>query len=103
MVHSCHLLATGGFALKKVVRLVAVVLGLFLAGLAYLQYQEILNINWTRLQAASQNTIATLGNAITQIPGFTASGNPTVLAISNLGIPLTGSMSMGFAIEFMRG
>jgi hypothetical protein len=53
--------------------------------------------------AAPQNTIATLANAIAQIPGFTAIGYPTGLAISNLGILLTGSMSMGFVIGFLRG
>jgi uncharacterized membrane protein (Fun14 family) len=30
-----------GYALKKIVKLVAVVVGLFIAGLAYLQYQQI--------------------------------------------------------------
>ena len=39
-----------GYALKKVVKLVAVVAGLFFAGLAYLQYQQIVNINWNKLQ-----------------------------------------------------
>jgi uncharacterized membrane protein (Fun14 family) len=39
-----------GYALKKVIKLVSVIVGLFLAGLAYLQYQEIANINWNKLQ-----------------------------------------------------
>lgn len=34
-----------GYALKKVVKLAAVVVGLFFTGIAYLQYQQILNIN----------------------------------------------------------
>ena len=58
-----------GYALKKVVKLVAVVVGLFFAGLAYLQYQQIIAINWNKLQQASQNTVTTLTNATTQIPG----------------------------------
>jgi uncharacterized membrane protein (Fun14 family) len=33
-----------GYALKKVVKLVAAVVGLFLAGLAYLQYQQIISM-----------------------------------------------------------
>jgi len=49
-----------GYALKKVVRLAAVVVGLFFSGIAYLEYQQILNINWNKLQAASQNTLSTL-------------------------------------------
>jgi uncharacterized membrane protein (Fun14 family) len=35
-----------GYALKKVVKLIAVVVGLFLVGLAYLQYQQIASFNW---------------------------------------------------------
>jgi uncharacterized membrane protein (Fun14 family) len=78
--------------------LAAIVVGLFFAGLAYLQYQQILSLNWAKLQAASQDTLTTLANATTQIPGFNNTG-----ALSNLGIPLTGSMAMGFAVGFMRG
>jgi uncharacterized membrane protein (Fun14 family) len=90
-----------GYALKKVAKLVAVVVGLFFAGIAYLQYQQILNINWSKLQAVSQNTLTTLANAATQIPGFSSGDHTAVLSI--IGIPLSGSMSMGFAIGFMKG
>jgi uncharacterized membrane protein (Fun14 family) len=38
-----------GFALKKVVKLIAIVVGLFIAGLAYLQYQQVTSINWNRI------------------------------------------------------
>jgi uncharacterized membrane protein (Fun14 family) len=34
-----------GYALKKVIKMVAVIFGLFLAGLAYLQYHHIASIN----------------------------------------------------------
>jgi uncharacterized membrane protein (Fun14 family) len=34
-----------GDALKKVIKVLAIVVGLFFAGLAYLQYQQILSIN----------------------------------------------------------
>jgi uncharacterized membrane protein (Fun14 family) len=91
-----------GYALKKIVKIFAIVVGLFFAGIAYLQYQQILNINWNKLQAASQNLLSNLANATTQIPGFNVNGHGT-LTIMNLGSPLTGSMSMGFAIGFMKG
>jgi uncharacterized membrane protein (Fun14 family) len=48
-----------GYALKKVIKLVAVIVGLFLAGLAYLQSQQIANINWNKLQHISEHTITT--------------------------------------------
>ncbi len=90
-----------GYALKKVMKVVAVVSGLFFAGIAYLQYLQVVNINWNKLQAASQNTLSTLTNATTQLPGFNSSNH--IAALSNLGIPLTGSMAMGFAVGFMKG
>jgi uncharacterized membrane protein (Fun14 family) len=49
-----------GYALKKVIKLVAVIVGLFLAGLAYLQYHQIAYVNWNRLQALSEGAITTL-------------------------------------------
>ena len=98
-----------GFALKKVLKILALVVGLFFAGLAYLQYQQIVNINWNKLQASSQNVVTTLANATTQMTNHISSATDsnnhgtTALAISNLGIPLTGSMAMGFAVGFMKG
>ena len=59
-----------GYALKKVIKLVAVIVGLFLTGLAYLQYNQIANINWNKLQQVSEGTIAILSNLITQIPAI---------------------------------
>ena len=55
-----------GYALKKVIKLVAMIIGLFLAGLAYLQYHQIANINWNKLQTVSEGAITTLSNAIIQ-------------------------------------
>jgi uncharacterized membrane protein (Fun14 family) len=97
-----------GYALKKVIRLVAIIFGLFLAGLAYLQYHHIANINWNKLQQVSEGTITTLSNVITQIPSISAGDGHAAttassLAITSVGIPLTGSMSAGFTIGFMKG
>jgi uncharacterized membrane protein (Fun14 family) len=50
-----------GYALKKVVKLIAVIVGLFIAGLAYLQYQQIASIIWNKVEA----TISTIANATT--------------------------------------
>ncbi|MFY9799202.1 MAG: FUN14 domain-containing protein, partial [Candidatus Nitrosopolaris sp.] len=46
-----------GYAIKKVIKLAAVIVGLFIATLAYLQYQRILNVDWHTVQALSQNGI----------------------------------------------
>jgi hypothetical protein len=65
------------------------------------QYQQIIDIKWAKLQAVSQNAVATLTDATTQIPGLNNSDHTA--ALSNLGIPLTGSLSMGFAVGFIKG
>jgi uncharacterized membrane protein (Fun14 family) len=97
-----------GYALKKVIKLLAVIVGLFLAGLAYLQYHQITNVNWNKLQTVSEGAITTLSNAITQISeisgdGHVAAATASSLAMTSFGIPLTGSMSAGFTIGFMKG
>ena len=96
-----------GYALKKVIKLLAVIVGLFLAGLAFLQYHQIANINWNKLQTVSEGTITTLSNAIMQIQssgdGHGAAATASSFAMTSLGIPLTGSMSAGFTIGFIKG
>ena len=82
----------------------AIIAGFFLAALAYLQYQQIARLNWGKLQTISEDTLPTLANATQQIPGFDGYSNaPTELVMANLGIPLTGSLAIGFTIGFMRG
>ena len=101
-----------GYAIKKVIKIVAVIVGLFLAGLAYLQYYQIANINWNKLQTVSEGTITTISNAIImQIPSISggsidsshAAATASSLALTNYGIPLSGSMSAGFTIGFIKG
>jgi uncharacterized membrane protein (Fun14 family) len=95
-----------GYALKKIIKIVAIIAGFFLAALAYLQYQQIANINWDKSHSISVNTLTTLANATQQFPGFDGNGIGNVLpelVMTNLGIPLTGSLAIGFSIGFMRG
>ena len=56
-----------GYALKKVIKLAAVIMGLFIAALAYLEYQRILNMDWDRIQVVSQNGITWVADAIIRI------------------------------------
>src|SRR5919108_2016866 len=77
-----------GYALKKVIKLIAVIAGLFIAGLAYLQYQQIDSFNWDKIE----DTISTIANTTTNT--FNDHSVET-LATTNLGIPLTSGMSAG--------
>jgi uncharacterized membrane protein (Fun14 family) len=95
-----------GYAVKKVIKLVAIIVGLFLAGLAYLQHQQIANINWNKLQQISEGAITTLSNLTMQITGVSGDSSHAATsssAMTSFGIPLTGSISIGFTIGFMKG
>ena len=85
-----------GWALKKVIKLAAVVVGLFLGALIYLQSQTLININWDKLQSASETTLSTIGNSITNTGEISN-------IMGNVGIALTGSLSAGFVVGFMKG
>ena len=64
--------------------------------MAYLQYQQIASVNWAKVEG----TISTIANATTNTFN---DYNVETLATTNLGISLTGSMSAGFTIGFMKG
>jgi uncharacterized membrane protein (Fun14 family) len=85
-----------GYALKKVLKLIAIIVGLFIAGLAYLQYQQLATFNWENIEG----TITSLANTIAS--SFNDYSIET-LGLTNFGIPPTIGMSAGFAIGFMRG
>ena len=76
-----------GYALKKVIRIAAIIVGLFIAGLAFLQHQQIASINWDKIQGS----ITALANATAS----TLNDNSiTTLAISNFSIPLTSHVRL---------
>ena len=93
-----------GYAIKKVIRIAAVIVGLFIAGLAYLEYQKIINVDWGRVQSVSQSGVTWVADTLTHVsnnigaPHTASSG----FEISNI-IPLTSSVSAGFMLGMLRG
>jgi uncharacterized membrane protein (Fun14 family) len=55
------------YAIKKVIKIAAIIVGLFIAGMAYFQYQRIINFDWERVQAFSQNGNTCVVNTLTHI------------------------------------
>jgi uncharacterized membrane protein (Fun14 family) len=112
-----------GFALKRIMKILAVIAGVFFAALLYLESQHIVNINWDKLQTISNSVLSTIttttatanststGGAGLSIPSIlgnnsTGAANailPITSTMANLGIPLTGSTVMGFTIGIMKG
>jgi uncharacterized membrane protein (Fun14 family) len=90
-----------GYAIKKVIKLAAVIVGLFIAALASLEYQRIISVEWNKVQAVSQNGIDWVANALPHVSG-TIDGSH-IGTLSNIGIPLVSSVSAGFVLGIARG
>jgi len=85
-----------GFAIKRVLKIIAVVAGLFFGVLIYLQSQSILNVNWDKLQSVSESTLSVVTNSVSNAGQISA-------ITTNLGIPLTGGLSAGLILGFTKG
>jgi uncharacterized membrane protein (Fun14 family) len=59
--------ALAGYAIKEVMKIAAIIVGLVIAALGYLEYQRIISIDWEMLQTVSQNAITTSANTLTHL------------------------------------
>jgi uncharacterized membrane protein (Fun14 family) len=89
-----------GYAIKKVIKIVAVIIGLFVAVLGYLEYQRIIQVDWISLQTVSQSGIIWLTNAVTHISN-NIDADRIGISASNL-IPLASSTSAGLMLGLAR-
>jgi uncharacterized membrane protein (Fun14 family) len=81
-----------GYAIKHVMKILAFGVGILFAALMYFQQQGIVNVNWDKLQIASQNALSTLTNAAGQFSHTS----------TNFDLPMTGTAALGFAIGLLR-
>jgi hypothetical protein len=66
-----------------------------------MEYQRIIDVNWTKSQAVSHNGLTWVANTfihISQNIGSTHTGT-----VPNLGIPLAASASVGLMLGLARG
>jgi uncharacterized membrane protein (Fun14 family) len=90
-----------GYVLKKIAKILAVIAGVFFAAILYFESNGIINANWDKLQSITQSTVSSLTSLITTASN--GNNSSTLLPITNLGLPLTGSAAAGFAIGFIKG
>jgi uncharacterized membrane protein (Fun14 family) len=65
--------AVAGYAMKKVMKIAAVVVGLFIAGLAFLSYKGWIDVKWTAMEIATRSTLANVTAQAIHILNDTAS------------------------------
>ncbi|MBV9178604.1 MAG: hypothetical protein JO327_11210 [Nitrososphaeraceae archaeon] len=104
-----------GIAIRYIVKIIAIIAGLFFAALMYLQSQGVISVNWTKLQAMSQPILSSLTNSLNSTKSGVGVGhNSSTTAIPNLihsslpfipidmGLPLVGSAGLGFILGLTR-
>ena len=115
-----------GFTIKRIMKILAVIAGVFFAALLYLESQHIVNVNWDKIQTISNSVLSTIaatatttnatsttsGGGMGPIQAFLGNNStaaaathilPITSTMANLGIPLTGSTAMGFTIGLLKG
>jgi uncharacterized membrane protein (Fun14 family) len=94
--------AVAGYAIKKVMKIAAVVIGLFVAALAYLSYRGWVDVKWAAMEDASRSTLTNASEQVVHALNTTATqfaSHPSTVTTS--GLPI-GAM-FGFVPGLMMG
>jgi uncharacterized membrane protein (Fun14 family) len=95
-----------GYALKKVMKIAAVVIGLFVVGLAYLSYRGWVDVKWVAMEDASRSTLTNASEQVVHALNNTATqfaAHPSTLATSWLPIAATFGFVPGLMVGFKKG
>lgn len=83
-----------GFALKKVGKLMALIVGLFFVGVQTLAWLGYVNIEWARLQADAEPWLA---------PGSLQESWQGLLSVMTYNVPFAAAFVPGFILGLRRG
>lgn len=91
-----------GYAIKKVMKIAAIIIGLFVAALAYLSYKGLLDVKWAAMENVTRHTLTnTYEQTFHVLNNISAqfAAHPSNIAIS--GIPVAAGV--GFVPGLMMG
>ena len=80
-----------GFALKKIAKIAAAVIGVFSLGLIYMESQGIITVDWLGVETWGNTALAGLGQAEGALGAFLAN------------LPIAGGAVVGFALGVKWG
>jgi uncharacterized membrane protein (Fun14 family) len=95
-----------GYAIKKVMKIAAVVVGLYVAGLAYLSYKGWIDVKWMEIESASRDTLTSVAGRAVDALNNTASQfvtHSSTIATSGSLIAAGLGFVPGLVIGFKRG
>jgi uncharacterized membrane protein (Fun14 family) len=98
--------AVAGYAIKKVMKIAAVVIGLFVAGVAYLSYRGWVDIKWVEMEDASRSTLTNASEQVVHALNNTATqfaSHPSAVAAADLPIAATFGFVPGLMMGISKG
>jgi uncharacterized membrane protein (Fun14 family) len=98
--------AVAGYAIKKVMKIAAVVIGLFVAALVYLSYRGWVDVKWVEMEDASRSTLTNASEQVVHALNNTAiqlAAHPSTLSASWLPIAATFGFVPGLMMGLKKG
>jgi uncharacterized membrane protein (Fun14 family) len=98
--------AVAGYALKKVMKIAAVVVGLFVAALAYLSYKGLIDVKWVAMENVTRSALTNASGQVVQALNNTATqfaAHPSTVAASGLPIAAMFGFVPGLLMGFKKG
>ena len=98
--------AVAGYALKKVMKIAAVVVGLFVVALAYLSYKGLIDVKWVAMEDASRSTLTNASEQVVHALNNTATqfaAHPSAVGASGLPIAAMVGFVPGLMMGFKKG
>jgi uncharacterized membrane protein (Fun14 family) len=91
-----------GFAIKKVMKIAAVVVGLFVTAIAYLSYKGLIDVKWVAMENVTRSALTNASGQVVHAINNTATqfaAHPSTVATS--GLPIAAMF--GFVPDMLTG
>ncbi len=87
-----------GYVIKRVLKIAAVVIGLFVATIAYLSYRGWIDVKWAAVEDASVQAVLALNNTTTRF-----ASHPSTIAASGFPTAAMFGFIQGLMLGFKKG
>jgi uncharacterized membrane protein (Fun14 family) len=98
--------AVAGYAIKKVMKIAAVVVGLFVAALAYLSYKGLIDVKWVVMESATRSALTIVSGQVVHALNNTATqfaAHSSAVSVSGLPIAAAVGFVPGLLMGFKKG
>jgi uncharacterized membrane protein (Fun14 family) len=98
--------AVAGYAIRKLIKLGAIIVGLFVVALSYLSYKGWLDVKWIPIESTAKSTLADFTNQAFHALNNTASNFQThPSAVGSVGLPVAAAFGFmpGLVFGLRRG